>query len=62
MIAEVGSPCADFRVDVLRRCGKQMYEACRVGGNGTLYSVTTTDPDELNAVLREACTGGCGSG
>jgi hypothetical protein len=60
MIAEAASPCLDFQVVVLRICGKRLYVADRVGGTGTLYSVTTTDPDELHTVLREACAGGCG--
>lgn len=62
MIAEARSPCPDFRVVVLSRCGKQIYEAYRVSGTGALYSVTTTDPAELDAVLRRACSRGCGSG
>jgi hypothetical protein len=62
LVAEVRSPCPDFRVVVLSRCGKQLYEAYRVSGTGTLYSVTTTDPAELDAVLRRACSRGCSSG
>ena len=58
MIAELGSPCAEFRVVNIRICGRQMYEAFRVSGKGTLYSFATTDLDELRAVLREACPEG----
>jgi len=58
MIAELGSPCAAFRVVIIRICGRQMYEAFRVSGEGTLYSFATTDPAELHAVLRESCAEG----
>ena len=58
-ITEMYSPCADFRVIVVRICGKQLYEAYRVSGSGTLYSATTTDPGELHALLLEACLGDC---
>lgn len=61
MITETGSPCAEFRVLMLRIGGKRLYEAYRVSGAGTLYSVTTADPDELHAVLCEACSEGCDS-
>jgi hypothetical protein len=59
-VAELPSPCAEFRVQFLQISGKQMYEAFRVSGQGPLYSVATGDLDELHAVLREACPGGSG--
>jgi hypothetical protein len=62
MIAEARSPCPDFRVVKVQRCGKRLLEAYRVSGEGMLYSVTTTDLDELNAILRQACSSGCGRG
>jgi hypothetical protein len=62
LIAEARSPCPDFRVVKVQRCGKRLLEAYRVSGEGMLYSVTTTDLDELNAILLQACSLGCGSG
>jgi len=55
-LVELSSPCLEFQVVVLQVCGKRLYEAFRVAGKGTLYSVTTTDLDELYAALREACS------
>jgi hypothetical protein len=48
------SPCASFQVIALRMYGRQMFEAFRVAGEGTLYSVATADLDELYAVVQEA--------
>jgi hypothetical protein len=61
VIAETRSPCLDFRVVIVRRCGKRLLEAYRISGEGMLYSVTTTDPNELNTILRQACPARCGS-
>jgi len=56
MIAKLSSPCPDFKVIAFRVCGKKLYEAYRVAGKGTLYSVATTDLDELYAVVDDACS------
>lgn len=60
VIGEVRSPCEDFRIIVVRIGGRQLYEAYRIKGAGALYSLITRDASELDAVLREACAGGCG--
>jgi hypothetical protein len=57
-LVELRSACPEFQVLALRICGKRLYEAYRVSGNGTLYSVTTEDFDELGSVLRRACVAG----
>lgn len=62
MVVQARSPCPDFRVVVMQRCGKRLLEAYRVGGEGTLYSITTTDPGEPDTILRQACSAGCSSG
>ncbi|HEX6524822.1 MAG TPA: hypothetical protein VF070_33185 [Streptosporangiaceae bacterium] len=59
MVAELSSPCPQFRVITFKVCGKQLYEAFRVAGEGTLYSVATTDLDELYAVVHDACSRAC---
>jgi hypothetical protein len=58
MIGELDSPCAEFRIVIIRISGRRMYEAFRVRGKGTLYSLATADLNELHAVLREACPEG----
>lgn len=55
-VVELGSPCREFHLIVLQVCGKRRYEAFRVAGGGTLYSVATTDLEELYTALREACS------
>ena len=55
-VVELSSPCREFQVIVLQVCGKRLYEAFRVAGEGILYSVATTDLDELYTALREACS------
>lgn len=59
---ELRSPCADFRVFAFRIYGRDVFEAYRVAGEGSLYSVTTADLAELQAALREACGSDCGGG
>ncbi len=54
MIAELSSPCPQFQVITLKVCGRQLYEAFRVPGEATLYSVATTDLDEHHAVVSDA--------
>ncbi|HEX6522687.1 MAG TPA: hypothetical protein VF070_22175 [Streptosporangiaceae bacterium] len=55
-VVELNSPCREFQVIVVQVCGKRLYEAFRVAGEGTLYSVATTDLEELYTALREACS------
>lgn len=56
MIAELSSPCPQFKVITFRVCGRQLFEAFRVAGGGTLYSVATTDLNELYAAVDDACS------
>jgi hypothetical protein len=60
MIAELRSPCDEFQVVAFRIYGRDMFEAVRVAGEGSLYSVATGDLAELHAALDEACGGNCG--
>jgi hypothetical protein len=53
--SELRSPYPDFKVLAFRVHGRHLFEAYRVAGEGSLYSVTTTDLAELHAALREAC-------
>jgi hypothetical protein len=53
--SEVRSPCPDFRVLAFKISGRDLFEAYRIAGQGSLYSITTGDLAELQAVLREAC-------
>lgn len=57
---ELSSPCREFRVVALRISDRLLFEAYRVTGKGSVYSITTTDLDELRAVIYETCRGGCG--
>jgi hypothetical protein len=44
----------DFRFSVIAGGGKRRFEAVRIRGGGSLYSVMTTDAKELRQMLKEA--------
>jgi hypothetical protein len=61
VFTELPTPCRDFMLVAFRFHGRVLFEAVRVAGEGTLYSVATADPEELRSVVAAACRdGGCG--
>lgn len=44
----------DFKFSVIIGGGKRRFEAVRIRGGGSLYSVMTTDAKELWQILKDA--------
>lgn len=53
-LAALRAAFPDFSFTVISAGGKRRFEAVRARGGGLLYSVMTTDPEELWRILKES--------